>query len=90
MSYREEVLRQALALPPADRAFVAAALEESLAALEPSEPTDAASADAVRASALLAELQRRSAAYKNGEMTARPAAEIIAELRAAPLGGQGR
>ncbi len=34
MTYREEVLQQALALPPVDRAFVAAALEKSLAAAE--------------------------------------------------------
>ena len=31
MTYREEILQQALSLPPADRAFVAAALEDSLA-----------------------------------------------------------
>jgi hypothetical protein len=87
MTYREEVLQQALALPPADRAFVAAALEESLAAAEPRIPpdaVDAASPEAVSGDDLVGELQRRSKAYKNSEMKARPASEVIADLRRAP------
>jgi len=93
MTYREEVLQQALSLPPADRAFVVAALEESLSAAEsllPADALDAASPDAVSGGELLAELQRRSAAYKNGEMTARPAAEVIAGLHRTPMGGPGK
>ena len=93
MTYREEVLQQALALPPVDRAFVAAALEKSLSAAEsamPADAVDAAGPDAVSGSELLAELQRRSKAFNNGEMTARPAAEVIADLRRTPMGGQGK
>lgn len=87
MTYPEEILQQALSLPPADRAFVAAALEESLT---PADAVDAASPDAVGGGELLAEMQRRSKAYKNGEMTARPTAELIADLRRAPTGGKGK
>jgi hypothetical protein len=93
MTYREEVLQQALALPPVDRAFVAAALELSLSAVEsplPADAVDASGPDAISGSELLAELRRRSEAYKNGEMTARPAAEVIADLRRAPIGGPGK
>jgi hypothetical protein len=92
MTYREKVLQQAMALPPADGAYVAAALEESLLAVEtplPADAVDAASPDAVRGGELLAELHRRSAAYKNGEMTARPAPDEIADLRRTPMGGDG-
>ena len=32
MDHREEILEQALALPPEDRAFIAIALEDSLSA----------------------------------------------------------
>jgi hypothetical protein len=93
MAYREEILQQALALPLADRAFVAAALEESLSAAAAPLPVDAVDAtgpDAESAGELLAELQRRSAAYKNGAMAARPAAEVIADLRDTPTGGQAK
>lgn len=78
MDQREDILQQALALPLSDRAFVIAALQESL-------PTDAAgrgSSDAISGDDFLAELRRRSEAYRNGTMAARPAAEILAELRA--------
>jgi len=78
MPYREEILQQALALPPIDRAFVAAALEESLT---PAAELPESAASAVSGEALLAELNRRSAAYRNGAQTARPAAEVIANLR---------
>jgi putative addiction module component (TIGR02574 family) len=71
MSDREVILQQALALPPDDRAYLATALEDSLAA-----DTDPTSNEE-----LLAELSRRSAAYRAGETTARPAAEVLADLR---------
>ncbi len=53
MSYREEILEQALTLPPADRAFVAAALGESLLP----DALAVAGPDAVTGGELLAELQ---------------------------------
>ena len=93
MTYRDDVLQQALALPPADRAFVAAALEVSLSVAESRPPTDAvdvASPDAVSGGGLLAELRRRSAAYLSGTMVARPATEVVADLRRTTTGGQGK
>jgi putative addiction module component (TIGR02574 family) len=71
MSDREVILQQALALLPDDRAYLATALEDSLAAdTNPTSNED-----------LLAELSRRSAAYRAGETTARPAAEVLSDLR---------
>ena len=54
MSDREVILQQALALPPDDRAYVATALEHSLAG----------EGDPMSSQEFLAELQRRSAAYQ--------------------------
>ena len=71
--HREQILQQALSLPPEDRACVAAALEASLPAAEPGREKSNA--------ALLTELQRRSSAYRAGTTSARPAAEILAEQR---------
>jgi putative addiction module component (TIGR02574 family) len=71
MSDRELILQQALALPPDDRAYVATALEQSLAG----------DGDRLLNEELLAELQRRSAAYRAGKTTARPASEVLADLR---------
>lgn len=71
---REEILKQALDLPPGDRAYLAARIEQSLDA--GGETPDAA--------ALFAELQRRSAAYRAGATTARPAADVLADLRRKP------
>lgn len=71
MAHREQVLQQALSLPPEDRAFVAAALEESLSAAD-------AEAGAVQ---LLAELRRRSTAYRAGTTPARTASEVLADQR---------
>ncbi len=71
MSDRERILEQALALPLDDRAYIATALCESLSLSE----------DRVSGEALLAELQRRSAAYAAGRTKARPAADVLAELR---------
>ena len=83
MTYREVVLRQALALPLADRAFVVAALEKSLSATAelPADAVAPSGPDAVTGDEFLAELQRRSAAYKNGTMSSRSAADVIADLR---------
>jgi putative addiction module component (TIGR02574 family) len=74
MSQIDDILQQALALPPADRASVVAALQESLS------PKDGG-VDAIAGNEFLAELHRRSAAFKDGSMPARPAAEVVAELR---------
>ena len=71
MMHREQVLQQALSLPPEDRAYVAAALEESLSAAEPSREESNA--------ALLTELQRRSSAYRAGTTDARSAEDVLAE-----------
>jgi putative addiction module component (TIGR02574 family) len=76
MTPRDAVLKQALALPPEERAYVADVIEHSLAP-----------AGAVTGEELLAELKRRSAAYQSGSMSAKPAAEVIAELRRRQSGG---
>ena len=70
MTAREAILKQALALPPEDRAFVADGIEQSLT------PTGVTSGEE-----LLAELMRRTAAYQSGSMTACPADEVIHNLR---------
>lgn len=83
MSQVDELVRQAMALSDEDRAYVVTILERSLIGRgsattdEPDLPSDA-----VTGEAFLAELERRSAAYRAGTMTARPAAEVLAELRA--------
>lgn len=83
MSHLDELLRQAMALPAEDRAYVVTILEGSLAepcneaADEPEMPEGALTGED-----FLAELNRRSAAYREGTMTARPAAEVLADLRA--------
>ena len=77
MSDREVVLQQALALPPDDRAYLATALEQSLAG----------EGDPMSSREFLAELQRRSAAYRAGTTTARPAAQVLADLRQRQAGG---
>jgi hypothetical protein len=69
MSQVDDILLHAMALPPEDRALVAAALEQSL---EPEK--ESADAD------LLAELQRRSAAFRQGG-AARSANEVLSDLR---------
>ena len=74
MLSRDDLLEQAMALPPIDRAFVAAALEDSLAVAEEPPP------DSIFGDELLAELRRRSANYRAGLSKARPAAEVMADL----------
>jgi hypothetical protein len=78
MTLREHVLQQALALPPSDQAYVAHALENHLIANLPPETDEAAG---VSGDAFLAELRRRSAAYRAGTTTARDAADVMADLR---------
>ena len=77
MSDRELILQQALALPLDDRAYVVRALEQSLAG----------NGDRLLNEELLAKLQRRSAAHGAGATTARPAAEVLADLRRRQSGG---
>jgi hypothetical protein len=83
MPQREEIMQQALGLPPEDRAFVAAALAQSLAADSQESLPDSAD-PAGRATAtggeFLRELQRRSEALHAGLTTTRPAADVLADL----------
>ena len=84
MTMREQVLQNALSLPPEDRAFVAAALEESLETDSADDVPDAVegtSASAISGKRLLAELQRRSATYRTGTTTARPATDVLTDQR---------
>jgi hypothetical protein len=78
MTIREHVLRQALALPASDQAFVLQALEHHLIASVAPE-TDEGSG--LSDDELLAELRRRSAAYRSGATTARIASDVMADLR---------
>lgn len=83
MSHREEVLRQAMALPAEDRAYVVTVLERSLASgAEESAGNAEAPADAISGTALLMELERRSTSYRTGVTTARSAADMLADLKA--------
>ena len=78
MTLREQVLEQALALPPHDQAYVAQALENHLIANLPPETGEAAG---TIDDELLAELRRRSAAHRAGTTSARDAADVMADLR---------
>lgn len=75
MPHREQILQQALELSLEDRAYVAAALEESLPIATPSQ------SDSAAATELLRELRRRSAEFRNGTTGARLASEVLEELR---------
>jgi hypothetical protein len=84
MVHREQILQQALGLPPEDRAIVVAALEQSLANVEavlPPDDVDAESDCALRGADFLKELERRSAAFRHEPTSARPAADALAVLR---------
>lgn len=77
----ENVLLQALALPPEERAQVVVALERSIGddAWPPHEvPED--SPNAVLGAELLGELRRRSDAVRTGSAQTFAAEEVIAEL----------
>ena len=69
MSDRDLILQQALSLPLEDRAYVISELEHSLGQDWPDSQ------------AFLAELERRSLAYRTGATTARPVDEVLADLR---------
>ncbi|HVA47048.1 MAG TPA: hypothetical protein VNH11_11835 [Pirellulales bacterium] len=82
MSHREEVLAQAMALPAEDRAYVVTVLERSLSGGDALTSGAEVPGDGISGDALLSELERRSAAYHSGTTTARPVAELLAELKA--------
>jgi putative addiction module component (TIGR02574 family) len=73
MTLREQVLQEALALPPEDRAFLAERLEQSLHHGEFASPEIAA--------AWTAEIDRRIAAYERGEVQVSDANASIARMR---------
>lgn len=77
MPTRDEIAQQALALPTNDRAILADILEQSLTSGN----------DSISSTELLAELERRSAAYRAGTTTARPAADVLADLKQRQAGG---
>ncbi len=70
---RDLLLQQALALGLDDRAYIAEALEQSLS------PSDFATPEIAQAWA--AEIERRAAAYEQGEMPAEDWRTVIARLR---------
>jgi putative addiction module component (TIGR02574 family) len=73
MTMREQVLQDALALPPEDRAFVVERLDQSLPHGEFASPEIAA--------AWSAEIDRRIAAYERGETQASDTDASIARMR---------
>jgi putative addiction module component (TIGR02574 family) len=75
MTVREQVLQDALALPPEDRAFLAEHLERSLDHGHFASPEIAA--------AWTAEIDRRIAAYERGELQALDADTSIERMREA-------
>lgn len=74
MISRDEILQQALALPPDERAFLADALQESL-------PSCACHPQPSQGSDLTNELRRRSSGYRNGHARSCDAAEVLVDLR---------
>lgn len=78
MPLREQILQQALALPTADQAFLAQSIEDHLIAHAAPEIEES---DGVAGQELLAELQRRSSEYRSGQAQARPAADVLKDLR---------
>ncbi|MGQ0634994.1 MAG: hypothetical protein ACT4QC_10315 [Planctomycetaceae bacterium] len=79
MSLREEILVQALSLPPEDRAFVAGELERSLGVAPTAEC--APDHESTKSTGILhAELRRRSTAFQTGATTARAAADVLVDL----------
>ena len=73
MSLREEIIQQALRLPPDDRAFVADTLEQSLPHDDFAPPEIAA--------AWSEEIDRRIAAYDSGEVQGLEFDAAIDQLR---------
>lgn len=74
MMNREQIVQEALALPPEDRTFVADVLEQSLANGEFATPEIAAE--------WTAEIDRRIAAYDRGETQAVDGRIVLERLRA--------
>jgi putative addiction module component (TIGR02574 family) len=79
MLERDDVLQEALALPPADRAFVVVALEQSLTSED--DALAEANGNVLSGMELLQELRRRSESYQAGHSRAWPAAEVLADIR---------
>jgi hypothetical protein len=79
MAGREEIVQQALGLPPEDRALVAAILQHSLTPDSGDSPASGVG-EISAAGDFLGELQRRSAAWRAGATTARSAADVVADL----------
>jgi putative addiction module component (TIGR02574 family) len=73
MPTRDEIVQQALALSPDDRAYVADVIEQSLTGGEFASPEIAA--------AWAAEIERRIDAYDRGEIQALDAETAIQRLR---------
>jgi putative addiction module component (TIGR02574 family) len=73
MASRDEIVQQAMALPPADRAYVADALEQSLDAGGFATPEIAA--------AWIAEIERRIAAHDRGELPASDMETALQNMR---------
>ena len=74
MTVREQILQDALSLPPEDRAFIAEHLEQSVRHDEFASPEIAA--------AWTEEIDRRIEAYDKGEMKASDAATAMKRIRA--------
>jgi hypothetical protein len=73
MSHREQVLQEALALPPEDRVFVADQLEQSLSHGEFASPEISA--------AWNDEIERRLATYDRGEVQSADANAALEGMR---------
>ena len=73
MPTRDDILRDALSLPPEDRAYVANVIEQSLAKHGFATPEVAA--------AWMAEIERRLAALDRGEVHAVPAGVALNNIR---------
>ena len=82
---RDQIIESALQLPPADRAFVLNALQNSFD--DPTNPLDIPheidedSPDAIQGEELLKELDRRVAAYRSGESKSYSFEEVLEEIR---------
>lgn len=73
MANRDEIVQQALALPPDDRAYVVDVLEQSLIEGDFASPEIAA--------AWMEEIERRASAYERGEMPAEDWRTVMGRLR---------
>jgi putative addiction module component (TIGR02574 family) len=73
MTLREEIVQQAMSLPPADRVYVVDALEQSLAGDCLSTPEIAA--------AWAEEIERRIDAYDSGSLPASDMATALQNIR---------